>query len=315
MNKPFCFGKIDNTFHTQQNLQKHTLHKEDVFFRKKIEGRIRGKLNVEGQSTVFQPTLLFGYFYAFYEIVNRHIWQYLNGKKNVSVLEIGCGTGWGGFFLASKFPKVNFLATNIDEFSIKYAESIYTRKNLKFEVANGLAQGKYKRKFDIVFFNEVIEHFDPEEQAKLIKQSLNSLKQGGLVLFSTPSREFLFGLPTLGSVGHKMEYSSVKQLSQFLQEFREKNEISEFEVNRVIGKNYSRLLRSLTIPFQPVLIILKVLRRLGIKPDELVSIFNSKGVSKRSKFTQKLLDLYYENGTTKDIERQTIAYFNLAKSG
>lgn len=315
MNKPFCFGKIDNTFHTQQKLQKHTLHKEGNFFREKTERRIRGELSVEGQSTVFQPTLVFGYFYAFYEIVSRHIRQYSNGKKNVSVLEIGCGTGWGIFFLASKFPKVTFLATNIDKFSIKYAESIYAGKNLKFEVANGLAQGKYKRKFDIVFFNEVIEHFDPAEQVTLIKQSLNSLKQGGLVLFSTPSREFLFGLPTLGSVGHKMEYSSVRQLSKFLHEFRNKNEISEFEVNRVIGKNYARFLRSLTIPFQPVLIILRILRRLGIKPDKLVNIFNSKGERKRSKFVQKYLDLYYENGTTKDIERQTIAYFSLVKSG
>ncbi len=52
----------------------------------------------------------------------------LGSKKNVTILELGCGSGWVGQLLAG--PKLNILGTDFSESQIKLAKENATRKGL-----------------------------------------------------------------------------------------------------------------------------------------------------------------------------------------
>lgn len=103
-------------------------------------------------------------------------------KKNISVLDLGCGLGYFLSALNDSFIKYGIEDSN-------YACD-YIRKNFKdIEIINGDYNKikNFKKKFDIIMFYHVIEHLkDPTHSIELIK---NSLKEDGTLIIGTPNIE------------------------------------------------------------------------------------------------------------------------------
>ncbi|HUV72503.1 MAG TPA: class I SAM-dependent methyltransferase [Clostridia bacterium] len=303
------FGPIEKIVVFQQKLREDTLLREKNFSGLRV---FKNELLAEGQSSVFYSPYNFSYFLSLYEIAARYIKKSFGGKKNIKVLEIGCGTGWGSYFLAGEFPDIYFLATNINARSIQYAAEVYRRKNLGYRVLNGLRQDLPGESFDMVFFMEVLEHFKEEDQKNLLRQSLSSLKKGGIILFSTPSREFSFGLPTPGWGCHKKEFDSREELLNWLDDFKREENFSGIEVNRLTaGGRYLWGQRIMTLVLNP---FLHLSHRLKIKVTKS-SIFGKIAGSRKllSPKEEGLpdLDLRFLPGSTAGISRRTIALIGL----
>lgn len=290
------FGPVENIFIEQQKLRSLTLQKE------RSNGDLqKSTLLNEGQSSVFLSPFDFAYFFSLYEITGRYIEQLSKNKNNFRVLEIGCGNGWGGYFLANKFLKVKFMCTNHDQKSIEYAKRIYGSENLKFSVLDGLDQRKLQGQFDLVLFVEVFEHFSQKDEAFFLNESLNSLKENGVIIFSTPSREFTYSLPTLGWISHKIEYKSVDQLGVFLNS----QGLTNFEINKLVGKNYTKRKRIIALLLLPFVIILHLLSGFGWR----FRLFDRFFINRKmlSDIDCELLDLNYIKGTG-EINRNTLGY-------
>ncbi len=101
-------------------------------------------------------------------------------KKDISILDLGCGLG---YFLSA-------LNTNFKKYGIEDSEFAcnYIRENFKdIEIINGDYNKikNFKKKFDIIMFYHVIEHLkDPTHSIELIK---NSLKEDGTLIIGTPN--------------------------------------------------------------------------------------------------------------------------------
>ena len=110
--------------------------------------------------------------------------KFANSKKNISVLDVGCGLG---YFLSA-------LNSDIKKFGVEDSKFAcdYIKKNFKdINILNGDFKliEKFNVKFDIVMFYHVIEHLkDPVEAIKLIKKVL---KKDGILIVGTPNIDSL----------------------------------------------------------------------------------------------------------------------------
>ncbi|HVZ12778.1 MAG TPA: class I SAM-dependent methyltransferase [Patescibacteria group bacterium] len=107
-------------------------------------------------------------------------------KKDIRILDIGCGAGTLDFYIANKGPKI--LGIDISDIAIN--SCIETAKQL------GIKNAEFKRiyfprenvtgKFDLIIFTEVIEHLEDDV---LALQKINKLlNTNGKLILSTPSK-------------------------------------------------------------------------------------------------------------------------------
>ena len=108
--------------------------------------------------------------------------DFINKKKKINVLDVGCGLG---FFLSA-------LNEDIQKFGIedsKYACE-YIKKTFKdINIINGGYEKieKFNIKFDIIMFYHVIEHLKNPPDA--IQKILKFLKKNGILIVGTPNVE------------------------------------------------------------------------------------------------------------------------------
>ena len=162
-----------------------------------------------------------------YRLIIPVIKKYL--EPGMKILDIGCGAGTLGFYFADK--GYDILGIDISEKAIsdcKKSAEYLKLKNAKFQTIdfpNKIPKGK----FDIVIFTEVIEHLKDDKLA--IKKISNLLKENGLLILSTPSKNaplYRLGLTKKfdEKVGHLRRYD-IGTLEKY---FRENNFIIEEEI-------------------------------------------------------------------------------------
>lgn len=151
-----------------------------------------------------------------YRLIIPVLKKYL--RRNLKVLDIGCGAGTIDFYLANKVYDI--IGVDISEKAVK--SCIQTARNL------GLRNVKFQKvffpkerirgKFDFIIFTEVMEHLEDDRLA--LKEIHKLLKPNGILLLSTPSINA--PLHKLGltkkfdkEVGHIRRYDS-KQLIRLL---------------------------------------------------------------------------------------------------
>ncbi len=122
------------------------------------------------------------YHLARYKFVLRQ------SNQNDRVLEVGCGTGYGAFFLSSKIKSIT--AIDVDTGPITVAKDNYENEHVKYSCLNLLENPQWveehQQAFDTIICFEVIEHLDRENALRLM-QIINSLKKvDGVVYLSTP---------------------------------------------------------------------------------------------------------------------------------
>ncbi len=123
------------------------------------------------------------------DFLNRHLFRYSLALKETTqkdkVLDIGCGSGYGTYFLRHGCQYVEGI--DIDENAIIYARKNYKLPNLKFNILD-FEKFRITRKreniFDFVVMLESVEHFNNAENI-IIKIS-KILKPAGKLLLTTP---------------------------------------------------------------------------------------------------------------------------------
>ncbi len=119
----------------------------------------------------------------------------LPNLKNAKILDIGCGRGELGIYLAKKGNYV--LGIDYSKNAIDLAkkalslQSGFVRSRLSFLTLDLHNLESLKNKFDLIVCTEVWEHIYPDEQDALLKSVRTLLKPGGFVFIHTaPSRWF-----------------------------------------------------------------------------------------------------------------------------
>lgn len=88
--------------------------------------------------------------------------------KNKSVLDLGCGSGYGSYYLSLFADSVVGIDRSTE--MIEWAEHHFGCPNLKFRVGNALKVPFSHNSFDVVVCVELIEHLPPHDQETLLKQ-------------------------------------------------------------------------------------------------------------------------------------------------
>lgn len=108
-----------------------------------------------------------------------------NGPKNI--LDAGSGFGQYEFFLAGRNKDWTIDAVDVKEEQVEDCNGFFGRigyNNVSFRVAD-LTKFVEKEKFDMVLCVDVMEHI--EEDELVLKNYYDSMKEGGMLLISTPS--------------------------------------------------------------------------------------------------------------------------------
>jgi len=104
-----------------------------------------------------------------------------------TVLVIGCGSGQGAYFIATRIAKkAKVLAIDISSQNIKLAQSMYPHQRVEYRQAD-IIKDSIEGQWEAVILPDVYEHI-PKELRPLLHQKLaKHLSLGGRLLFSVPS--------------------------------------------------------------------------------------------------------------------------------
>jgi 2-polyprenyl-3-methyl-5-hydroxy-6-metoxy-1,4-benzoquinol methylase len=103
--------------------------------------------------------------------------------KGIKILDVGCGEGFGSYFLAKLGARVTGLDWN--EEVIDRAQKIYPLKDLMFVTGDACNLSFTNDSFDAVCAMDLIEHLAKPE--KFIAEAKRVLIDNGLLMFSTPN--------------------------------------------------------------------------------------------------------------------------------
>lgn len=117
--------------------------------------------------------------FARHKLTYEYALNFVQGK---SVLDAGCGTGYGSHMLASRARRVT--AIDLSAGAIDYCRAHYAAPNLDF-IQMDVTQLGFRRAFDVAVSVQVIEHLpDPGAFLDLLKQTVHP---GGTILLATPN--------------------------------------------------------------------------------------------------------------------------------
>lgn len=99
------------------------------------------------------------------------------------VLEIGCGTGYGAFYLGHVAREV--IAIDLDQGIIERASRLFRRANVRYVPMGGTRLAFRDRTFDLVGAFQVIEHLPEHELAMFLNEVARVLTPEGVFVVST----------------------------------------------------------------------------------------------------------------------------------
>lgn len=120
----------------------------------------------------------------YFEHLNRYNFanQFVTGKN---VVDVACGVGYGSYLLATSGAKSVF-GIDISKKAIKYAQSKYRAKNLKFKVLDAFKLDLARNSIDVAISFEFIEHIT--NQDGFLQEVLKIMKRDGILVISTPNK-------------------------------------------------------------------------------------------------------------------------------
>lgn len=129
--------------------------------------------------------------------------SYVKGK---SVLELGCGTGYGTNFLSPHASSIT--GSDVSKEAIQYCKSKYKRENLNFIQINEKKLPFGDSSYDICISFEVIEHIKLKKVKEWLSEINRILKNDGIFICSTPNKKLrLLPLQKPCNPHHMHEYS------------------------------------------------------------------------------------------------------------
>src|SRR5436190_635555 len=117
-----------------------------------------------------------------------HIHKELRQLHNpLTILDAGAGFGQYSFWMQKHFKNCTIIAVDVKEEQVADCNTFFKKtgaNNVHFEVGD-LTTFKKENNFDLVLCVDVMEHI--EQDVPVLKNYCASLKQGGMLLISTPS--------------------------------------------------------------------------------------------------------------------------------
>lgn len=110
----------------------------------------------------------------------KHLVSKLPNKSNISIVDLGCGTGFFTNILASKYEHV--YGVDLSKEMLEFAESKSTYK-IEWIEADAFKLPFEENSIDVIYSNLMIQWCNP--LADLLKEISRVLKPGGLFIFST----------------------------------------------------------------------------------------------------------------------------------
>jgi 2-polyprenyl-3-methyl-5-hydroxy-6-metoxy-1,4-benzoquinol methylase len=123
---------------------------------------------------------------AEYEHVPRYTIA-LSLVKDKTVLDFGCGTGYGSALLAHAAKSV--VGLDIDTAAIEWAKDTHRNAGLTYLCQDDLGASLPAASFDVITCFEMIEHVDHVTQKAVITSFARLLRPDGVLLISTPNPE------------------------------------------------------------------------------------------------------------------------------
>ncbi len=118
----------------------------------------------------------------------EHMPRYALAKPlaaNKSVLDFGCGTGYGAAILADTATEV--VGLDIDAGALEWARDSHRNARLTFRRHDDLGATLPAASFDLVTCFEMIEHVDHKTQLAVVASIARLLRDDGVLLISTPN--------------------------------------------------------------------------------------------------------------------------------
>lgn len=162
--------------------------------------------------------------YFFKEHLARYklVTKYLN--KNHTILDFGCGNGYGTYYLSSYVKKS--VGVDISYEAINQAAELYKSENLSYCLLNKNSW-TLTDEFDVVTCFEVFEHVS--DPVNILEKINKSLKNDGLLFISTPNKD-VFG-EKLKIPFHIKEYS----LPEFVEILSR-----HFDIVEIVGQRHKK---------------------------------------------------------------------------
>jgi 2-polyprenyl-3-methyl-5-hydroxy-6-metoxy-1,4-benzoquinol methylase len=114
-------------------------------------------------------------------------WSHELGAQELNILDAGSGFGQYSYWMAKKIPGSKILSVDVKDEQVADCNNFFQTigiKNVTFEVAD-LTAFIQENKFDLALSVDVMEHI--LKDVLVFKNIHASLKQGGMLLISTPS--------------------------------------------------------------------------------------------------------------------------------
>ncbi len=131
----------------------------------------------------YDSTIIRAYCKARFTIININILQILGlalrGKRRI--LDIGCGFGLFGCYLAATYPEISYLGVDLDVKRVEQATKAAKRlglTNAGFEVANARAMELHDE-YDAIFMVDLLHHIDNESKSILLDVCASHLVNDG----------------------------------------------------------------------------------------------------------------------------------------
>jgi len=120
----------------------------------------------------------FRYFKLNYE-------NYLPKNKNARIVDLGCGIGHFLFYL-KKSNYTNFIGVDLGKQAVEFCKKHKLAPKIVYSDAHSFLK-KSKEKFDVIIFNDIIEHIPKKDMIPLLKLMKNRLSKKGILIIKTPN--------------------------------------------------------------------------------------------------------------------------------
>ncbi|EIT87354.1 biotin biosynthesis protein BioC [Fictibacillus macauensis ZFHKF-1] len=127
--------------------------------------------------------------YDEYAIVQKQMADHLLAQltchsfpKNVSILEIGCGTGFLTEKLCAAFPHAGIVAVDLAPGMIQQAKTRFLHSGVTFQCGD-IERMNFSTSFDIIVSNATFQWFNHVDQT--LQMLMNAVKPTGMLAFST----------------------------------------------------------------------------------------------------------------------------------
>ncbi|MEW6993787.1 malonyl-ACP O-methyltransferase BioC [Colwelliaceae bacterium MEBiC 14330] len=211
----------------------------------------------------------------------KHLMPWLPNRNDLTVLDLGSGTGFFTDLLASSYEHV--IGLDISKNMLKFAKENRNKSIIWLE-ADAHEIPLKDNSIDFIYSNLVMQWFDPLEQA--MSEILRVLKPGGLLIFTTLVDGTLHELKSswkqVDDDQHVIDFKTVKELNNLF--------------NNINGKLVEQKCQDIILEYQNVIHLARELKGLGANHLAQKKNKGLSGKEKWFKMTEHYQDFLEPNG-------------------